>query len=105
MNFNSGVFLVFLPVVVIVYWLLPHRGRKYWLLAASYFVYMYANPALIVLLLASTGVDYCCSWGIERSRGNQAVMRLLLLISICVNLGLLFTFKYFDFFAGTVNGL
>ena len=105
MNFNSGVFLVFLPVVVIVYWLLPHRGRKYWLLAASYFFYMYANPALIVLLLTSTGVDYCCSWGIERSRGNKTVMKLLLLISVFVNLGLLFTFKYFDFFAGTVNSL
>ena len=35
MNFNSGAFLVFLPVVVTVYWLLPHKGRKYWLLAAS----------------------------------------------------------------------
>ena len=105
MNFNSGVFLVFLPVVVIVYWLLPHKGRKYWLLAASYFFYMYANPALIVLLLTSTAVDYCCSWGIERSRGNKAVMKLLLLVSIFVNLGLLFTFKYFDFFAGTVNSL
>ena len=105
MNFNSGVFLVFLPAVVTVYWLLPHRGRKYWLLAASYFFYMYANPALIVLLLTSTAVDYCCSWGIERSRGNKAVMKLLLLVSIFVNLGLLFTFKYFDFFAQTVNAL
>ena len=56
MNFNSGVFLVFLPVVVTVYWLLPHRGRNYWLLAASWFFYMYANPALIVLLLTSTAV-------------------------------------------------
>ena len=105
MNFNSGVFLVFLPVVVVVYWLLPHKSRKYWLVAASYFFYMYANPALIVLLLTSTAVDYCCSWGIERSRGNKAVMKLLLLVSVFVNLGLLFTFKYFDFFAGTVNSL
>lgn len=105
MNFNSGVFLVFLPVVVAVYWLLPHKGRKYWLLAASYFFYMYANPALIVLLLASTAVDYCCSQGIEHYRGNRAVMKLLLLVSICVNLGLLFTYKYFDFFAETVNSL
>ncbi len=105
MNFNSGVFLVFLPVVTAVYWLLPHRGRKYWLLAASYFFYMYADPALILLLLVSTAVDYCCGRGIERCRGRRGVMRLLLLVSICVNLGLLFTFKYFDFFAGTVNGL
>ena len=43
MNFNSGAFLLFLPAVTAVYWLIPHRGRKYWLLAASYFFYMYAN--------------------------------------------------------------
>ena len=105
MNFNSGAFLLFLPAVTAVYWLLPHRGRRYWLLAASYFFYMYANPALILLLLASTAVDYCCGRGIERFRGRRKVMRLLLLVSVCVNLGLLFTFKYFDFFAGTVNSL
>ena len=105
MNFNSGVFLVFLPLVTAAYWLLPHSLRSYWLLAASYFFYMYANPALILLLLASTAVDYCCGRGIERFRGRRGVMRLFLLVSICVNLGLLFTFKYFDFFAGTVNAL
>ena len=105
MNFNSGAFLIFLPVVAAVYWLLPHGVRKYWLLAASYFFYMYANPALILLLLVSTAVDYCCGMGIERFRGQWIVMRLFLLVSICVNLGLLFTFKYFDFFAGTVNSL
>ncbi len=105
MNFNSGAFLLFLPAVTAVYWLLPHRARKYWLLAASYFFYMYANPAFIVLLLASTAVDYCCGLGIERARGRKAPMRLLLLVSVCVNLGLLLTFKYFDFFAGMVNGL
>ncbi len=105
MNFNSGVFLIFLPIVVAVYWLLPHKYRKYWLLAASYFFYMYANPSLIVLLLISTVLDYCCSQGMESNRGNRALMKLLLLISILGNLGLLFTFKYFDFFAGTVNAI
>ena len=103
MNFNSGTFLLFLPAVTIVYWLIPHGGRRYWLLAASYFFYMYANPALIALLLVSTAVDYCCGLGIERFRGRRAVMKALLLVSVCVNLGLLFTFKYFDFFARTVN--
>ena len=71
MNFNSGAFLLFLPAVTAVYWLLPHRGRRYWLLAASYFFYMYANPALILLLLASTAVDYCCGRGIERFRRRR----------------------------------
>lgn len=105
MNFNSGAFLIFLPVVTAVYWLLPHRGRKYWLLAASYFFYMYATPALVVLLLFSTAVDYCCGRGIEHFRGRPGIMRGLMLVSVCLNLGLLFTFKYFDFFSGTVNGL
>ncbi|MBQ5986744.1 MAG: MBOAT family protein, partial [Clostridia bacterium] len=66
MNFNSVAFLLFLPFVVLVHWLLPHRARKFWLLAASYFFYMYWNPLLIVLLLASTAVDYFCGRGMER---------------------------------------
>ena len=105
MNFNSGVFLLFLPIAVGVHWLLPHKFRKYWLLAASYCFYMYANPALIGLLLLSTAVDYGCSLGMERHRDNRKVMKGLLLTSLCVNLGLLFTFKYFDFFADNINQL
>ena len=103
MNFNSLAFLVFLPAVVGVYWLLPRRGGQIWLLAASYFFYMYANPALIFLLLLSTFVDYFCSTGIEKFRGQQKKMKALLLCSVFVNLGLLFLFKYFDFFAQNCN--
>ena len=105
MNFNSLAFLIFLPVVVTVYWLLPHKARKFWLLLASYFFYMYWNPLLIVLLLASTAVDYCCGRGMERYRDSKRIKKVLLLCSICVNLGLLFFFKYWDFFADNVNRL
>ena len=105
MNFNSLAFLLFLPVVVGIYWAMPHQGRKIWLLAASYFFYLYANPALILLLLASTVVDYLCSNGIEINRHRPTVMKQLLLGSIVTNLGLLFTFKYFDFFAENINAL
>ena len=103
MNFNSLAFLLFLPLVVGIYWLLPRRPGQIWLLCASYFFYMYANPSLIFLLLASTAVDYLCSNGIERRRENRKHCRFLLLCSIFVNLGLLFTFKYFDFFAENWN--
>ena len=105
MNFNTLAFLIFLPVVVLVYWLLPHKGRKYWLLAASYFFYMYWNPALIVLLLASTTVDYLCGRGMERWADNKRAKTALLIVSITVNLGLLFFFKYWDFFAENVDRL
>ena len=103
MNFTSIEFLLFFPVVLALHWLLPHRLRKHWLLAASYLFYMYWNPALIVLVLFSTAVDYFCSLGIERSRDNPVVMKLLLLTSVIVNLGLLFTFKYLDLFFRTAD--
>lgn len=105
MNFNSLAFLIYLPVVVGVYWLLPHRGRKYWLLAASYFFYGYWNPAFLPLLLFSTAVDYLCALGMDRHPDDPTLRKVLLLTSIFMNLGLLFTFKYADFFARTVNTL
>lgn len=105
MNFNSLAFLIFLPVVVTVYWLLPHRGRKYWLLAASYFFYMYWNPLLILLLLFSTAVDYLCGRGLSRFPQRPGIRRGLLLVSIFMNLGLLFFFKYWDFFGEMANHL
>ena len=95
MNFNSGAFLIFLPSVVAVYWLL----------AASWFFYMYWNPLLILLLLASTVIDYCCGLGMEKRRETGQSRKALLLVSICMNLGLLFFFKYWDFFGETANQL
>ncbi len=105
MNFNSLAFLLFLPLVVGVYWVLPHKGRKYWLLAASYFFYMYWNPMLVFLLLFSTAVDYFCSLGMEKYKDSARLRKLLLLCSICTNLGLLFFFKYWDFFSENINSL
>ena len=103
MNFNSLAFLIYLPIVVGLYWLLPFKFRKYWLLAASYFFYGYWNPAFLILLLFSTTVDYFCSLGMEKHRDNPMVMKLLLMTSVVMNLGLLFSFKYFDFFAENIN--
>ena len=103
MNFNSLVFLIYLPIVVGVYWLLPFKGRKYWLLAASYVFYGYWNPAFLLLLLFSTFVDYFCSKGMEENRDKPGLMKLLMGVSVVMNLGLLFTFKYADFFGETIN--
>ena len=105
MNFNSLAFLLYLPIVVGLYWLLPHKARKGWLLAASYFFYGYWNPSFIFLLLFSTAVDYFCGLGMDRWRDKFLVRRLLLLTSILMNLGLLFFFKYWDFFGDNINAL
>ncbi len=105
MNFNSGAFLIFLPIATAGYWLLPHKLRKYWLLAVSWFFYMYWNPLLIMLLLASTAIDFFCGQGMEKWKEKPARRRLLLWCSLCMNLGMLFFFKYWDFFGDIAAGI
>lgn len=58
MLFNSLHFLIFFPVVVGIYYLIPQKIRTYWLLAASYYFYMCWNAKYVVLLLFSTIVTY-----------------------------------------------
>jgi len=58
MLFNSLQFLIFFPIVILLYYLLPHSKRWIFLLLASYYFYMSWNPAYIVLILISTLVDY-----------------------------------------------
>jgi len=100
LTFNSLQYLVFLPVVLVVYWMLPRRARQPWLLAASYVFYAAFDWRFAFLLLFTTVVDYCVGKGIEnRDRDtDQARRRRLLLISIGVNLTVLGFFKYFNFF-------
>ena len=98
MNFNSGAFLLFLPAVVLIYWLLPHKLRWLWLLAASYFFYMYWDPRLIVLLLATTLVSYLAALSMVRRPDRK---KPLLCLTLIVCLGLLGYFKYANFFLDT----
>jgi len=102
MLFNSIHFLFFFPAVVAVYYLLPFRHRLKLLLAASYYFYMCWKPAYILLIVASTVVDYAAAHAMMRQEGRAARFRWLL-ISLMCNLGLLFFFKYYNFFAVTWN--
>ena len=108
MLFNSLEFLIFFPIVLIIYHQLSFRFRGIFLLLTSYYFYMSWNPAYIVLILASTLIDYYSALKIGHSDKKQ-IKKFYLILSIIVNLGLLFTFKYFDFFSGsiqiTANGL
>ena len=102
MLFNSLAFLVFFPCVLLLYYALPFRLRKVMLLAASYYFYMCWKPEFIVLILVSTAVDYFCGLGMVRWPGRR---KLLLAVSLTVNLGLLFFFKYLNFFGATLTAL
>lgn len=104
MLFNSFHFLVFFPLVAFVHFAMPHRFRWMLLLAASYYFYMCWRPEYIVLILLSTAVDYFVAIRIEDAVRPRSKTWFLLL-SLFVNFGLLFTFKYFNFFMSSLNGV
>lgn len=102
MLFNTIDFAIFLPVVVLVYYLIPYKLRWVLLLAASYYFYMSWKVEYIVLIILSTLVDYFS--GIQMEKRPDRKSRLpWLILSLCVNLGLLFFFKYFNFAAENLN--
>jgi len=102
MTFNTLEFLAFFPIVTVVFFLTPVRWRWMILLAASYYFYMCWRPEFVVLLMASTWVSYYA--GIKMSRlPHQKDRKGLLALSVLVNLGLLFAFKYLNFFNGVLS--
>jgi D-alanyl-lipoteichoic acid acyltransferase DltB (MBOAT superfamily) len=101
MLFNSFHFLVFFPIAVGVYFALPHRHRWIWLLACSYYFYMAWQPVYVLVIWLLTAIDYVAGLAIGGAR-SRARRRLFLGLSITSNLALLFVFKYFNFFNGTV---
>ena len=102
MLFNSIKFMVFFPCVFLLYYALPFRFRKYMLLAASYYFYMCWKPEFILLILFSTVAAYLCALGGERwPRWKKG----LVAVSLALNLGVLFFFKYFNFFSESFTAL
>lgn len=100
MLFNSIDFALFLPIVFVLYWFVTNRNLKLQnvlILVASYIFYGWWDYRFLSLLVFSTLVDYFVGWGLL-SQQNQLKRRLLLTLSIVVNLGLLGFFKYYNFF-------
>lgn len=97
MLFNSAEFLIFFPLVVCLYFACPPRYRWALLLAASYYFYAAWKAEYLILILASTVVDYFA--GLQMANQPLRAHRTkYLVLSLLTNLGLLFTFKYFNFF-------
>mgnify|MGYP000793685045 CR=1 FL=1 len=82
----------------------PTERRNGTLFLFSLLFYAWGEPVYVVLMLFSTALDYTCGQMVERHRGQRGA-KIALLVSLCVNLGLLGLFKYSDFLIGTVNSL
>ncbi len=105
MVFSSLVFLfVFLPAVLGLYYLLPGIIAKNTLLIlASVLFYAYGEPIYVLLMLFSTGVNYC--FGRWLTHPSEKRRKLVLLSSVVVNLGMLGVFKYAGMFVDLVNNI
>lgn len=106
MVFSSFVFLlVFLPLILILYYISPRRLQNFVLLVASLIFYAWGEPVYVLIMLFSTVFDYTNGRLIEyfKNHGSHGKAKAALIIDICGNLGILGFFKYADFFIGNVN--
>lgn len=103
MLFNSFEFLLFFPIVTLLYFLLPHQWRWLHLLIASCIFYMALIPVYILILIFTIIIDYFAGIIIERSSGRKR--KIFLIVSIIANVGVLAVFKYYNFFIENVNDL
>lgn len=104
MLFTSFEYIYFILIILITYWSIPQRFRWILLLAASYFFYISWEPTYIILILLSTSIDYfLCRYLIGSDEDKKRKVGLLL--SVFMNLGLLFTFKYYNFFQDALHDI
>lgn len=104
MLFNSFEFAVFFPVIVTLYFLLPHPRRWILLLVGSYYFYGSWQVEFLALILASTLIDYFAAQKIAAAKDKRRRVGFLLL-SILGNMGPLLVFKYLDFFNSSIAEL
>lgn len=103
MNFNSLQYVLFLPVTVALYFILPKKIKNPMLLIASYFFYMCWEPVYALLMLFSTAATYLCSILIDKKALGKR--KLWLVLCLAVNLAILFFFKYYNFTADSFTSL
>ncbi len=104
MQLTSFLFLIFFTFVLIINFLLPQKIRWVWLLLTSYAFCALADFRYVLVLFFATLVSYFCGLFIDRAEERRSKKNILL-IGVILNVGLLFTFKYLNFFLGSMAGL
>lgn len=102
MLFNSFQFLLFFPIVTVIYFLLPQKYRWFHLLIASCIFYTAFIPVYIFILFFTIVIDYFAGLMISKSEGKRR--KFFLVLSIVANVSVLAVFKYYNFFIDNING-
>lgn len=105
MLFNSLSFMLFFPVVCVLYWLMGKglsRLRNWFLLVASYYFYMSWEPSYALLILFTSLSTWYCGLKLSDADCHK---RTYLTLCLIVNLLILFFFKYYNFFVGSLSDL
>ena len=104
MLFNSIDFLIFFPIVLIIYFIIPNKIKYLWLLVSSYYFYMCWNAKYALLILTSTVITYFSGLLLEKVKNTDIeivkqikMKKLIVALSFLSNLGILFYFKYINF--------
>lgn len=104
MLFNTFQFAYFLAILLPLYWALSHRWQNALLLAASYYFYANWDPRFLTLLILSTVVDYGCGMMVDRIEEPRK-RKAFVAFSMAFNLGMLGYFKYWNFFAESMQSM
>lgn len=105
MIFSSVIFLVyFLPAFLALYFLAPTKFKNPLLLISSIFFYAWGAPLFIFAILATTTVDFYFVKLLHNAQTDQK-RKTLLILSLCLNVGMLFYFKYCNFFIDNINAV
>ena len=104
MVFSKPIFLFgFLPIVLILYYLVPRKLKNTVLLIMSLIFYAWGEPKLVILMILTILADYVAGLLINKFSENKRASKLILVLSLVVNLGLLGVFKYADFVIDSIN--
>lgn len=105
MVFSGITYLIyFLPVFILFYHLVPHKFKNAVILIASIYFYSWGGPKFIFVILGTTFLDFLLVNTMQNQK-TQRSKRVYLIVSLCLNLGLLFYFKYCNFFIDNINAL
>ena len=106
MVFSSTIFLcVYLPLVLLGYYICPKKGKNLFLLIVSLIFYAWGEPKYVFLMIFSILVNYVFGLLMDKHRENKKRLKLLLVISVIIDLGLLSVFKYTDFIITNINSV